>query len=114
MEQNGNGRAYIRVLPELANRDVTTLTVKDKQYDGSWIKRGGVGAFMNVARKMDRLENIVAGYNYDVFRALERESRNTNETLLDTIRDLRGYLMLVEAYFITEVLDISSDPHDKD
>lgn len=64
-------------------------------YMGSWKKRGGQGAFMMLARKWDRLEVAVEGYDWDIFEAMRKDTRS--EGILDDIRDLRQYLMLVEA-----------------
>lgn len=83
---------------EVANEDVQELIRKDKEYGASWKKRGGVGAFMMLARKWDRLELQVQAHGYDVFKAAEADKRA--EGLLDDIGDLRRYLLLVE----TEIL----------
>jgi hypothetical protein len=77
-------------LMELAANDVATLIHKGKSYGDSWKRRGGVGAFMMLARKWDRIENQALAKGYDVFEAC----RDTD--MLDDIRDLRCYLMLVE------------------
>ncbi len=91
----GSG-AYIDLLPEVAMQDVAEVTEKDKHYGGSWKKRGGVGAFMMAARKWDRIEQILGkDFNYDIFAAIETDRRD--EGILDDIRDLRRYLMLIEA-----------------
>jgi hypothetical protein len=78
----------------IALQDVATLLKKDKEYGSSWKRRGGVGAYMMLARKMDRIETQVKAHNYDIFAAITADSRE--EGLLDDIRDLRRYLMLVE------------------
>ena len=67
----------------------------EKSYGDSWKKRGGIGAFMMLARKWDRIENQSNDYTYDIFLALEEDQRP--EGLIDDIRDLRRYLLLVEA-----------------
>ena len=67
----------------------------EQDYGDSWKKRGGIGAFMMLARKWDRIENQVNDSNYDIFLALEEDGRQ--EGLIDDIRDLRRYLLLVEA-----------------
>lgn len=83
-------------LTDIASNDVTVLLEKEKSYGGSWKKRGGVGAYMMLARKWDRLENFLEKFSnrYDIFAAIAADSRD--EGLLDDIRDLRRYLMLVE------------------
>ena len=79
----------------LANQDVEGLHSSEQSYGDSWKQRGGVGAFMMLARKWDRLEKQVNEYNYDVFLAAKEDMRE--EGILDDIRDLRRYLFLVEA-----------------
>ena len=83
--------------------DVTTLVEKDKSYGSSWKKRGGVGAFMMLARKWDRIETImqrshsVPGIGsagaYEIFEQCEFNFGG----VLDDVRDLRRYLLLVES-----------------
>ena len=73
-----------------------------ESYGDSWKKRGGVGAFMMLARKWDRLENSLERNNhYDIFKAIEMDRRA--EGMIDDIRDLRRYLVLVEAEMMTKV-----------
>jgi len=91
----------VRVWQEIANEDVSTLVEKDKEYGGSWKRRGGVGAFMMAARKHDRLEEIwkrielrSGAEGWDIFEAIENDHRD--ESILDDIRDLRRYLILIE------------------
>jgi len=79
----------------LANQDVEGLHNSEQSYGDSWKQRGGIGAFMMLARKWDRLEKQVTEYNYDVFEAAFDDMRE--EGILDDIRDLRRYLFLVEA-----------------
>ena len=42
---------------EIAHEDVQKLHEAEKSYGNSWKQRGGVGAFMMLARKWDRIEN---------------------------------------------------------
>ena len=79
----------------LATEDVKGLHEAEQSYGDSWKKRGGVGAFMMLARKWDRLENQVTKVNYDIFQAIQHDTRP--EGILDDIQDLRRYLLLVEA-----------------
>lgn len=80
----------------LANADVTALEEAQKSYGDSWRSRGGVGAFMMLARKWDRIENQVEKQGWDVFKTIYDDP--SNKGILDDIRDLRRYLLLVEAY----------------
>jgi hypothetical protein len=85
-------------LVTIANDDAQIVLEKDKSYGSSWKKRGGVGAFMMLARKWDRIENMVQEDKWDMFKTLQRTHANQeSETLLETIRDLRQYLLLVES-----------------
>jgi len=83
-------------LDNIVNDDIDGLVLAGESYGTSWRNRGGVGAFMMLARKWDRLENQVKKHQYDVFKAIESDSRP--EGIIDDIRDLRRYLLLVEEY----------------
>ncbi|MHC4157180.1 MAG: hypothetical protein ACYST6_20010 [Planctomycetota bacterium] len=102
---------YLKHLDEIAEADVKGLRKAQASYGNSWKQRGGVGAFMMLARKWDRLENRVQakplrpvdrpedeamlGDRYDVFEHCIVDERS--EGVIDDIRDLRRYLLLVEA-----------------
>jgi hypothetical protein len=87
----------------VAMNDVNNVNERDASYGSSWKRRGGVGAFMMMARKWDRIENIMketterAGIGhaaaYDVFQHLDLNAGG----VLDDFRDLRRYLLLIEA-----------------
>ena len=87
--------SYLDQLRVCANRDVQVLLEKEQDYKGSWKKRGGCGAYMMLARKWDRLEAIMERSNWDIFTVWENDPRL--EGIRDDIRDLRRYLLLVEA-----------------
>jgi len=80
----------------ITHADITGLLKAERSYGDSWKKRGGVGAFMMLARKWDRLENQVKAHDYDIFEAIKRDVRI--EGIIDDIRDLRRYLLLVEEH----------------
>ena len=80
---------------EIAEHDAERLMHAQESYGDSWKKRGGVGAFMMLARKWDRLENQTKKFNYDIFDAIHHDP--SPEGILDDIGDLRRYLFLVEA-----------------
>lgn len=123
---NGQRKTHLDYLAQIADDDVKGLKVAEQSYGSSWKKRGGVGAYMMLARKFDRIEKALApkispdvrekmlsdlrsGRNvevdlvakalsdqpWDIFSAAERDERT--EGLIDDIRDLRRYLLLVEA-----------------
>lgn len=104
--------AYLAHLEDVAQEDVGGLIKAQESYGNSWKRRGGVGAFMMLARKWDRLEKQVSGYPilsrggaqgapsevgvpWDIFEHIASDQRA--EGLIDDIRDLRRYLLLVEA-----------------
>jgi hypothetical protein len=98
------------VLADVSFTDDVVLREKRLSYGDSWQKRGGVGAYMMLARKWDRLEEQCRKFGYNIFEAviqndikLDGSSGITNVTLvkdgvIDDIRDLRRYLLLVETY----------------
>lgn len=86
---------YLAYLIELGHNDGAGLVNAHSHYGNSWKKRGGIGAFMMLARKWDRLEKFLSEHGWDIFAALDADSRG--EGLIDDIRDLRRYLLLVEA-----------------
>lgn len=105
---------FLDYLDAIGKDDAAVLKEKTKSYGDSWKKRGGVGAFMMLARKWDRIEMALDPTKvpgdlreapitlrvgmvpaYDIFTAMEKDPRD--EGILDDIRDLRRYLMLVEA-----------------
>jgi hypothetical protein len=94
------------LLKQISTEDVNGLIKAARSYGDSWKKRGGIGAFMMLCRKWDRIEQQVSrpsmdlrdgrGHvpQFDIFRHIETDKRP--EGLIDDIRDLRRYLMLVE------------------
>tara|TARA_R110002167_G_C12707228_1_gene655141 strand:- start:34848 stop:35330 length:483 start_codon:yes stop_codon:yes gene_type:complete len=105
---------YSDKLDVIARDDVVVLRKKDKEYGGSWLKRGGVGAFMMMCRKWDRLETamervfapmspsgdggFLPGREIPKYDIIERGIADPREEgILDDIGDLRRYLLLVEA-----------------
>ena len=104
-----SGDEFLRLLDVVAKADVAGLKKAQQSYGNSWKSRGGVGAFMMLARKWDRLENRLKKTNiggkgehfmeplqqYDIFAHVVADTRA--EGVIDDIRDLRRYLMLVEA-----------------
>ena len=91
-------RDVLEVVQDLCLNDHVSLCKAEKTYGNSWKKRGGVGAFMMLARKWDRIENLTQKYDYDIFRTIEEHPEETG--VIDDIRDLRRYLLLVEAEMV--------------
>ena len=86
---------------EIASYDAEMLAHAEKSYGDSWKKRGGVGAFMMLARKWDRLETQVKNCDYNIFDAIMQDP--SPEGIMDDIGDLRRYLFLVEAEIRSEL-----------
>lgn len=110
------GKTWADFLPQITRADVAGLNKAQKSYGDSWKRRGGVGAFMMLARKWDRIEEALRPGDgaaqgsarmfvgttipcaaYDIFRAAEIDKRT--EGIIDDIRDLRRYLILVLSQF---------------
>ena len=87
-------------IQQLADEDVAKLRQAEESYGDSWRGRGGMGAFMMLARKWDRIENQVAKDGYDVFTTITNDPSDSG--ILDDIKDLRRYLLLVEAHILFE------------
>ena len=95
-------------LISIVSNDITVLEIAQKSYGDSWKKRGGVGAYMMLARKWDRLENQTKKHSYDIFVTASNDKRE--EGIIDDIRDLRRYLVLVES----EILMSEGNNDDED
>lgn len=96
-------------LENIANYDVLVLRDKGKTYGDSWRQRGGVGAFMMLARKWDRIENQAKPLNYDIFAA-GYATAEEKDGLLDDIADLRRYLLLVEEHVLRHYVGGAGEP----
>lgn len=94
VEMRDNDRFYAQVAHQ-ADQDHEHLVKAGQSYGDSWKRRGGVGAFMMLARKWDRIENQTMKNKWDVFEAIKSDPSNSG--IIDDIRDLRRYLLLVEA-----------------
>jgi hypothetical protein len=100
---------YHRHLREIADKDLEYLRKKDRQYNASWKRRGGVGAFFTIVRPWDRLENMVADMDYDLFGPIRKEGlAGPDGTVIACVRDIRRYLLLVEAHMTEEAAIIKN------
>lgn len=109
---------HLEHLQTIADEDVRGVMKAEKVYGSSWKRRGGVGAYMMMCRKFDRIEEqlkkpliqpMFADYPaaealrrpeavvapYDIFGHAAHDTRS--EGIIDDIRDLRRYLLLVES-----------------
>lgn len=84
--------------------DAESLIRSHAKYGDSWRKRGGWEAFANLSRKWDRIERaVLAQPERDLFAAIQDHaatdgSLDGKDSLLDDIRDLRRYLLLVDEF----------------
>jgi hypothetical protein len=130
---------YHKFLAIVANEDVKFLIPRDIQYGASWKASGGRSAWFNLARKIDRLKELMeppvtatlddlinrlkGGHHaitvadlenlkavqtaHDVFQKIEADMSGRDGSVLAEIRDLRRYLLLVEAEIVSRL------PHTK-
>lgn len=97
---DNSSRDFLRYLSPIASADVDTVQAKERAYGDSWKRNGGIGTFMIFARKWDRIKMRVTSEQPGAARdnilehiAADRRS----EPVLDDVRDLRQFLLLVEA-----------------
>lgn len=83
---------------EIASGDVDELICKGREYGDSWKRRGGIGAFMMLARKWDRIENLLSQprEHHDRYDILQAMIASDSSGVADDVGDLRRYLFLVE------------------
>lgn len=91
-------RVNLSDVSAIASADSRGVKVASRSYGPSWKQRGGTGAFMMLARKWDRLEPQVKKHGWDIFKAISKDKRA--EGIIDDLRDLRRYILLVEAEMI--------------
>src|SRR5262245_47876527 len=94
---------HLNFLEQVTEEDLAEIRRKESTYEGSWKKRGGIGAFFVSIRKVDRLEHIVAQHGYDVFKALEADTTGADGSALAELRDLRRYLTLIESEMLARL-----------
>lgn len=85
-----------RQIAENMVRDLATLVHKNEQYGESWKRRGGKGAWFTLVRPWDRLEEMVRAAEDDIFAAGDNTHHEADSDILDSIRDVRNYLHLIE------------------
>jgi hypothetical protein len=102
-KKENNMSADFTLMKDVAQQDLQALQRAEQSYGDSWKRRGGVGAFMMLARKFDRIEHQSKKHGWDIFEAGEVYSGEAG--LLDDIRDLRRYLLLVEQEILAQTSD---------
>ena len=95
-----DGQTMRHRLEEIAMGDAREVAAKNQSYGESWCRRGGQQAFAVIWRKADRIEAILEQMSngYDIFEAW---SKNPGD-VVDDLRDLRRYLLLLEEYCTRE------------
>lgn len=88
---SGSEQQYIDAC-NLCTVECQLLVEKDKEYQGSWKKRPR-GVFHMLARKWDRIEHAVEAHGDDILDLIAKDIRS--ESILDDIKDLRNYLLLI-------------------
>lgn len=103
---------------EVARQDVEGLVEAREAYGDSWRAEGGFSAFFNIKRKIDRLvklagreparsrDGAVQRERYDIFSQVMFDTCEGGEGTLDSIRDLRRYLMLAEAWLLEQGVEL--------
>lgn len=116
---------YRDYMQAVADEDVRFTRAKDESYGGSWKRAGGRSAWFMLRRKMDRLIELLkppsppVGWPTtatvtaetvdrllrmtqaeDVFAAVTARPGGEDGTVLAEVRDLRRYLLLVEAEMV--------------
>jgi hypothetical protein len=97
---------HLQFLSDVVTADVAHIMKREQTYQGSWKKRGGVGAFMMAARKWDRLEVMLSTAIegcpslYEIFDYIAFDPDGGDGTVLEQIRDLRHYLLLIESEMV--------------
>lgn len=84
-----NGALPITNIESLIALDFNRLLDSRTNYGDSWCKRGGIGAFMMLARKYDRLAQYI-----DTRGVAALLTDDRREGVVDDIGDLRRYLLL--------------------
>lgn len=97
---------YLKHLDAVVKQDAEALKRAAKNYGDSFKKRGGTGHFHMLARKWDRLETFLSSRGYDIYEAIESDQRP--EGIMDDVRDLRRYLVLVEAEMMSQGVVVSA------
>lgn len=90
-------------LHRIAMADVEGLLNAQEKYGDSWRCKGGMGAYFTISRKVDRYEHACKAAEWDVFAAIRQNPASDGsmfgkDSLLDDVRDLRRYLLLVEEF----------------
>ena len=95
-------------LQAVTEDDVTALIESRIHYGDSWRAEGGFSAWFNIKRKVDRLVKLMSRDatptrdRYDIFGHIQSDLAEGGEAVLDAVRDMRRYLILVEAHLVQQ------------
>lgn len=99
--------AYLDHLQAASDAGIALIRCKTETYGDSWRARGGRGAWYTLVRPMDRLQQMVEhDHQGDIFAAISSAPDGGDGTVLDAVRDLRNYLLLVEAEMVSRNHDL--------
>jgi hypothetical protein len=87
----------MKTLLDLSERDITRIKEGAQHYGPSWKQRGGAGAYMVGIRKWDRIAHRLREGSWGAVIAADRRA----EGIMDDIRDLRCYLLMMLAEHAT-------------
>ena len=99
---------FQQALKRVLDSDLEGLIEAQNEYGESWCARGGQGAFFTLVRPLDRLLVLASKTGtdrrvapYDIFEhCLDNPASGEEGPVLNTVRDLRRYLTLVEVYLV--------------
>lgn len=93
-------------LNAICTHDLHYLITRDADYGSSWLRRGGIGAYLTAVRPIDRLDaQLAAGTPpWDILA-----NAHANPLVLNAIRDARRYLLLIEAELLRRHPDLPVD-----
>jgi hypothetical protein len=104
---------YHSWLRPIALEDVRFLVEKDTSYGASWKISGGRSAWFMLLRKMDRMRELMRYRGLpntvidalrmdDIFEMIKAQPDGGDGSMLAEVRDLRRYLLLVEAEMVEQ------------
>jgi hypothetical protein len=118
---------YLDHLKTVADQDIGFIKEREKKYKASWKKSGGRSAWFMLARKMDRLPELMKCDTSgpavpsptqflaedNIFEKIKLDPSGKDGTVLSEIRDLRRYLLMVEAEMMSRGV-VKEDGDDSD
>jgi len=110
-------KQLLAALQKVAAQDVEGCFNGEQEYNRSWLKRGPVGAYFTVVRPLDRLDTLCNrsasnGVSFDIFQHV-LDSPDGDTGALNAVRDLRRYLLLVEAELVRRGFDLPLQRHNR-